>query len=98
MKNTEERIRRVTIVVVTPESGKEQRRTWTAPEGECFARSGVKRILEAVLAWAKKQYPLTNFVVFQEDVADFRFLPEQMVNREQFKKRFVAAMLDSAPN
>jgi hypothetical protein len=81
---SDERIKEV-VVRVMPPNGKTQRRVWKAPDGQLFAAEGIKRILEAVFAWATKEYPPTKFVCVQMDVNEFHFMPQQAAG-EQISK------------
>lgn len=89
---TAQDIKTVSVRVVAPHDGREQRREFPAPEGKCFERSGIKRVLDAVVEWCKKEYPLTNFVVFEEGAGEFAFVPEQAVDKKALKRALSAAM------
>lgn len=82
----------VRVRVVTPNDGREQKREFWAPEGKCFERSGIKRVLDAIMEWCKKQYPITNFVVFEESAGEFAFVPEQKVDKAALRRAVNAAM------
>jgi hypothetical protein len=85
-------IKAINVRIVSPRDGREQAREFPAPEGKCFERSGIKRVLDAIVEYCKKEFPLTNFVVFEEGPGEFAFVPEQAVDKKAVSKAVNAAV------
>lgn len=81
----------VRIRIVMPD-GREQRKDFHAPPNKSFERSGIQRVLDTVVEWAKSNHPMTNFVVFEEAAGEFAFIPEQAVDAKALRQALKAAM------